>query len=262
MAEPQSVAEAYSRTGAAWRAGPERVYRRLAAELVARSPIPLTGRLVLDLGAGTGAATVAIRAAGGRPIAADVAPGMLAAMGADRPPLVAADALALPLRSGGVDVVVAAFSVNHLVDPGAGLREARRVTRAGGAVLASSYAHDDAHPAKQAVEEAAGALGWTAPAWYRAVRADAVPRLATVEGMEAAARRAGLVPHVTAVRFPFPDFGAADLVAWRVGMAQLAPFVEGLPPDARTQLVADAVARLGPDHPPLVRSILVMVARV
>ncbi len=261
MAEPQSVAEAYSRTGAAWQAGPERVYRRLAAELVARSPIPLAGCLVLDLGAGTGAATVAIRAAGGRPIAADVAPGMLAAMGADRPPVVAADALALPLRSGAVDVVVAAFSINHLVDPGAGLREARRVTRAGGAVLASSYAHDDAHPAKQAVEEAAGALGWTPPAWYQAVKADAVPRLATVEGMEAAAREAGLEPAVTAVRVAFPDLGAADLVAWRVGMAQLAPFVERLPPDARTQLVADAVARLGADHPPLVRSILVMVAR-
>ena len=44
-------------------------------------------------------------------------------------------------------------------------------------------------------------------------------------------------------------------------MAQLAPFVERLPPDARTQLVADAVARLGADHPPLVRSILVIVAR-
>jgi ubiquinone/menaquinone biosynthesis C-methylase UbiE len=261
MAEPQSVAEAYSRTGAAWQAGPERVYRRLAAELVARSPVPLVGRLVLDLGAGTGAATVAIRAVGGRPIAADVAPGMLAAMGADRPPAVAADALALPLRSGAVDVVVAAFSVNHLVDPGAGLREARRVTWPGGAILASSYAHDDAHPAKQAVDEAARALGWTSPAWYQAVRADAVPRLATVEGMEAAAREAGLEPDVTAVRVPFPELGAAELVAWRVGLAQLAPFVERLPPDARTQLVADAVARLGADHPPLVRSILVMVAR-
>ena len=175
---------------------------------------------------------MAIRAAGGRPVAADVAPGMLAAMGADRPPAVAADALALPLRSGAVDVVVAAFSINHLVDPAAGFREARRVTRAGGAILASSYAHDDAHPAKQAVEEAAGALGWTPPAWYQAVKADAVPRLATVQGMVAAAREAGLEPAVTAVRVSFPDLGAADLVAWRVGMAQLAPFVERLAPDA------------------------------
>ena len=131
----------------------------LAAELVARSPIPLAGRLVLDLGAGTGAATVAIRAVGGRRSPPTSRPGMLAAMGADRPPAVAADARALPLRSAAVDAVVAAFSINHLVDPAAGLREARRVTRAGGAVLASSYAHDDAHPAKQAVEEAAGPSG-------------------------------------------------------------------------------------------------------
>ena len=58
---------------------------------------------------------------------------------------------------------------------------------------------------------------------------------------------------VTAFPYLRAEFG--------VGMAQLAPFVERLPPDARTQLVADAVARLGADHPPLVRSILVMVAR-
>jgi hypothetical protein len=44
-------------------------------------------------------------------------------------------------------------------------------------------------------------------------------------------------------------------------MAQLAPFVERLPREAREQLVADAVARLGSEHPPLVRSILVLVAR-
>jgi hypothetical protein len=44
-------------------------------------------------------------------------------------------------------------------------------------------------------------------------------------------------------------------------MAQVAPFVEGLPPEARERLVADAVARLGDDHPPLVRSIVVLAAR-
>ena len=38
------------------------------------------------------------------------------------------------------DVTVAAFSLTHLVHPSTGLREAARVTRAGGAVIASAYA--------------------------------------------------------------------------------------------------------------------------
>ena len=142
---------------------------------------------------------------------------MLAAMGADRPPAVAADALALPLRTDAFDVVVAAFSINHLVDPAAGLREASRVTRPDGAILASAYAHDDAHPAKQAVEEAARALGWAPPAWYEAIRAEAVPQLATAEGMEAAAREADSTPRSRRSTSPFPS--SERPTSWRGGWA-------------------------------------------
>ena len=86
--------------------------------------------------------------AGGVAVAVDAAYGMLAADRARRPAAVVGDACALPLRNRAVDAVVAAFSLNHLDDPVAGLREAARVTLPGGALLASAYAEDDTHPGK------------------------------------------------------------------------------------------------------------------
>ena len=51
------VGAAYSATGAAWQAGPGRIYDRLAEVMLASPPAPLAGQRVLDVGAGTGAAT-------------------------------------------------------------------------------------------------------------------------------------------------------------------------------------------------------------
>ena len=87
-----------------WAGGPAAVYDRLAAELLARSPVPLGGALVLDAGAGTGAVSSAARAAGARVVATDVALDMLRHHRTARPPALAADVLALPLRDGCVDV--------------------------------------------------------------------------------------------------------------------------------------------------------------
>ena len=81
----------------------------------------------------------ALRARGARVVAADREFDM-ASYGAR--PAVTADVTALPFRSGAFDVVVAAFVVNHLPDPTAGLTELRRVTRPGGAVLASTFSVD------------------------------------------------------------------------------------------------------------------------
>lgn len=119
------------------------------------SPVDLDGRLVLDVGAGTG--PVAGRWPSTPPA------GMLGYDRSNRPPTVLADARALPVRDGGAGAVVAAFSLNHLPDPAAGLREAARVVARGGAVLASAYAADDTHPVKQAVEAALRSHGWSPP---------------------------------------------------------------------------------------------------
>jgi SAM-dependent methyltransferase len=250
-----SVGDAYSRTGAAWQRGPARVYDRLADELVACAPGAVDGRLALDLGAGTGAATRALLARGARVVAADVALGMLQAR-VPRTPAVVGDAVALPLRARGVDLVVAAFSLNHLPDPVVGLREAERIVQRGGVLLGSAYAHDDTHPAKNATERAAAGLGWTVPDWYTEMRERAVPQLATAERAEAALHAAGFdVVLAEHRRVPFPELDAHDLVEWRLGMAQLAPFAAALSDEQRASLVAEAVAELR-DAPPLVRSVV------
>jgi SAM-dependent methyltransferase len=256
---PTTIADAYSQTGAAWQAGPGAIYDRLATVLVDCGPDELRGRLVLDLGAGTGAASRAIAAVGGNPIAVDAAYGMLAADRTRRPAAVVGDAYALPLRRHTVDAVVAAFSLNHLEDPVAGLREAARVIRPGGALLASAYAEDDTHPAKDAAETAAREHGWEAPAWYPNMKSLAVPKLATAERARAALVDAGLEGDARALRVAFPELGPDQLLAWRFGMAQLAPFVATLTADARAAMVRRARMLLDATHQ-LVRSIIVIVA--
>jgi ubiquinone/menaquinone biosynthesis C-methylase UbiE len=260
--EPGSLAAAYSAAGTEWQRGPGRIYDRLAETVVDACPVPLPGRLVLDLGTGTGAATRALLRAGARVVAVDNALGMLLPEAAHRPPAAAGEALALPFAGASFAAVVASFCLNHLDDPAAGLAEAARVTVPGGAVVASAYAADDDHPVKGAVEEAAASAGWTAPPWLEHLKADTMPRLATAERMaEAAAAVPRLVTaEVARHDVPFPDLSPSDLVAWRLGMAQMAEFVAALDPPARAALSRAAQERLGPDPPPLVRRILILTA--
>lgn len=253
------VRDAYSATGAAWEAGPGRIYDRLADELVDLSPVPLAGRLVLDVGAGTGAASRAIARVGGHPVALDLAPGMLAVDRRHRPPAVVADGRALPVASGSCGAAVAAFSYNHVPDPDRAFAEARRVVASGGAVLASAYATDDDHAAKAAVDTAAREAGWRPEPWVDDLRADSMPKLATVAGAVAAAQRAGLFAEASVVEVAFPDLGPRDLVAWRTGMATVAPFVASLPPDRRRALHARALELLG-EPETLVRRMVVLRA--
>jgi SAM-dependent methyltransferase len=253
--------QAYERSVDAWATGPARVYDRLAEVLVAHAPGSLAGRLVADVGAGRGAASRALRAAGALPLAIDLSEGMVRA---ERGRLrLAADARALPLGDAAVDGVVAAFSFNHVPDPTTALAEAARVTRPGGVVLASAYAADDDHPVKRAVDAAALALGWEPDPWVDRIRTDAAPHLATPEGAAQAARAAGLDGTRTAsVEVPFPELGAAELVAWRLGMAAIAPWVQSMTDQQRDRLTADALERLGDDSPVLVRRIVVLVTTV
>ena len=256
-----SLADAYSATGAAWERGPALVYDRLAEVLVGASPIALAGRRVADVGAGTGAASRAIARAGGHPVALDLAAGMLCVDRDVRPPAVVADARRLPLASGSCAAVVAAFSYNHVPDPEAALIDAARVVGPEGAVLASSYAEDDAHPVKAAVDQAATEAGWTPGAWLDDLRASSIPRLATVDRAMAVAARVGLPATAASVEVPFPDLSPADLVAWRLGMAQIAPVVASLSAPGRQQLASRALELLGPRSEPLVRRIIVLIVR-
>ncbi|MGI9053604.1 MAG: hypothetical protein ACR2HQ_13325, partial [Ilumatobacteraceae bacterium] len=140
------------------------------------------------------------------------------------------------------------------------LAEARRVCRPGSPIVAAAYADDDGHPAKAAVETVLREHGWRPPSWHAAIRRDALPVLATVEGASRAADRAGLAAAVRHVRVPMPWLTAGDIVAWRLGMAQHAPYVDRLPPGARIEVRDAALAELGADPPPLERSIIVICA--
>jgi ubiquinone/menaquinone biosynthesis C-methylase UbiE len=257
-----SVGAGPAYSGAAWERGPARIYDRLAEIVVAALPVPVAGGSALDLGAGTGAATRALQAAGAaRVVAVDAAVGMLAHDAGHRPPGVAGDALALPFATAAFDATVAAFSLNHLSDPAAGLREAARVTRPGGGVAASAYAEDDDHPVKHAVVAALTARGWVPEPWYRALQIEAAPKLATVAAAREAAETAGLHAEVDQRRVPFPDLDATALIAWRLGLAQHAPFFDALPTDAdRAAVAEDAARRLGDSWPPLERSIILLRA--
>jgi ubiquinone/menaquinone biosynthesis C-methylase UbiE len=157
------AADHYAASGARWAPGAELVYGPIAAALVATSPHRLTGRTILDAGAGTGAASAALRRCEATVLAMDSSPAMLAWQAAGRPPCAVADVRALPLPADSADDVVAAFVLNHLADPVTGLAELARVTRPGGAILATAFANDSRSAARDRIDAAAGAAAGRRP---------------------------------------------------------------------------------------------------
>ena len=254
-----SIADAYSSSSVRWQAGPGRIYDRLAEELVGTVDLEPASTW-LDLGAGTGAASRAASARGADVVAVDVAFGMVRTPNAGWRSAVAADALALPFCDRSFDVVVAAFSLNHVSDPESALREVRRVLRRGGRLAASVYSSDDSHPVKAAVNTAALESGWVEPPWYRDLAASAMPLLATPERGYAALRAAGLRGAARIVRVAFPQLEPDDLIDWRLGLAQYASIHESMPQSALAVVQARARELLGAAPPPLVRAMVVLTA--
>jgi len=115
------VRAAYDASATAWAQGPSPAYEVMADVLVAAAMTDMAGARVLDLGAGTGAASRAARRAGaGWVVGVDVAPEMLRA-GSGWSCALVADAADLPFAAGRFDLVVAACCLGHLPDPGAAL---------------------------------------------------------------------------------------------------------------------------------------------
>lgn len=110
-------------------ADPERFYGLLARDTVAylRRHADLKGAVAADVGSGPGYLARALRAAGARCVGVEYDAGE----GADG---VLGDALALPLRSGSVDVCLSSNVLEHVAEPWRMCDEMVRVTRDGGLV--------------------------------------------------------------------------------------------------------------------------------
>ena len=109
--------------------------------------LPPAGRLTLDLGCGEGRCGVALRGLGHRVVGVDAAPTMaeLALGTGTYEDVHLADAAALPLADGAVDLVVAYMSLHDIEDLDGALREAGRVLAPGGRLCAAFV-----HPASSA----------------------------------------------------------------------------------------------------------------
>ena len=123
----------------------------------------------------------------------------------------------------------------------AGLAELRRVTRPGGAVLASTFS-DDRAAAKFAVDEVAEARGFVAPDWYDDLQHHA-HAVGTTEALARALDEAGLTdPVVTEQAVDVGPFSPEDIVRYRLGMPHLHAFASSLSEPQRAAFVLEAVA--------------------
>ena len=259
MAGPVS-APRYDELAGGWDTSAAAVYGPLARRLVDVSPVPVAGRLVADVGTGTGAAADVAVAAGARVIGLDRSLGMLAHRRAGRPPAVCADVLALPLADASVDVVVAAFLLNHL-QPGPALAQIRRVLRAGGTLLASTWG-GGTDPVKAVVTDAARAWGWAEPAWYRAMKDEVEPVSGNPHALAAAAATVGLTDvRAETVHVDLGVRHARDVVAYRLALPQFASFLAGLPPADRRALAERAEAVVAPLVPSWRPAVVLLAAR-
>jgi SAM-dependent methyltransferase len=230
------VGRAYAGVADVWATDAAMVYGPLARHLIDAGPADLRGVVALDAGAGPGVAGDVLRGRDARVVAVDREFDMASACAG---PAVVADVTALPFRAGSFDVVVAAFVVNHLPDPVAGLAELRRVTRPGGAVLVSAFS-DDRAVAKHAVDATAAAYGFVPPDWYADIRTCA-QGVGSAGLVERAVRAAGFARWT--VTEGAVDVGLTtpgDVVRYRLAMPQLHRFAAGLPADVRSAFVADA----------------------
>lgn len=142
-----AVARRYDVTNDVLSLGQDRRWRRAVLEAVD----PLPGDRVLDLAAGTGTSSEPFVSRGARVVPCDFSLGMLRVGKRARPalPFTAGDGTRLPFADGVFDAVTISFGLRNVVDPLAGLREMRRVTRPGGRLVVCEFSHPTWAPFRQ-----------------------------------------------------------------------------------------------------------------
>lgn len=229
---------AYGSAGA-WAAGPDRVYRALAEAAMALIP-DISGFLALDAGAGTAAVAAQLRRRGAAVVELDISEAMLRHDRAGRPMPVVGDATALPLRDGCVDLAVAGFVLSHLDDPGRGLAELVRVTRPGGIVLITAFpagADVPGHPMKAAVDDVLRAYDYEPPQWYLELKSTGEERVGSRAALGELAAAVGLVDALAEqVDVDISTVSVDVLMRWRLGMAQVAPWLAAQAPDRQEDI--------------------------
>jgi SAM-dependent methyltransferase len=118
---------------------PDHFYGLLAEDTVSQlaTYISLAGATVVDVGSGAGYFTAALTAAGARCLGVECDAGELTAHGPPPPGSALGSALALPLRTGSVDVCFSSNVLEHVSTPWLMGDEMVRVTRPGGIVFLS-----------------------------------------------------------------------------------------------------------------------------
>jgi len=129
----------------------------LVAEVLGLVDLPSAG-LIADIGCGNGRYLAELTRRGflGRSLGIDLSAGMLAAARAAAPPagLAAADVSALPLGDGVARLTLAMHMLYHVPDPAGAIRELRRVTRPGGAVIVGLNGAGHMREMRTAIEQA------------------------------------------------------------------------------------------------------------
>ena len=141
-----AVAKRYDLTNDVLSLGQDRRWRREVITAVDPQP----GELVLDLAAGTGTSSQPFLDAGAEVVPTDFSIGMLQVGKEAKPhlPFTAGDGTRLPYRDATFDAVTISFGLRNIVDPAAGLRELRRVTRAGGRIVVCEFSHPTWKPVR------------------------------------------------------------------------------------------------------------------
>jgi demethylmenaquinone methyltransferase/2-methoxy-6-polyprenyl-1,4-benzoquinol methylase len=134
-----AVARRYDVTNDVLSLGQDRRWRRDVIEAVD----PQYGERVLDLAAGTGTSSQPFADRGALVVPCDFSLGMLQVGKQARPhlPFTAGDGTLLPFADDTFDAVTISFGLRNIVDPLAGLRELRRVTKPGGRLVVCEFSH-------------------------------------------------------------------------------------------------------------------------